>query len=226
MDDLEREDFEFDMGFVPMAITGLFPTSISTIDVNRRFHSIGQELEKCDIADNGPGKYGSQSENTYILDDEKYSEFQKYIIQAAEQYARDILCYEDTELFMTQSWVNVAHKGQEFDRHHHANSFISGVYYWQDDITPLTFVKTPIELWIGQICPNYNPEKFDMYPDGNPIREWPVRKNQMVLFESSLIHQVGENKSDVPRYSLAFNLFPKTLGDKRLLNELKVFKDK
>lgn len=223
MDDLEREDFEWDMGFVPMTITGLFPTHVSTIDVNKRFHSIGQEFEKCVMLENEDTSRGSQSENTYILDDEKYSEFQNYIIRAANQYAKDIMCWDNTEFFMTQSWVNVSSKGEEHARHYHSNSLISGVFYWQDNISPIAFVKAE---WDKKLVPQYNHEAFDRFPDANPIRQFTVKKNQMLLFESSLMHQVLPNTSDVPRYSLAFNLFPKTLGEDRVLNKLKVFRDK
>ena len=212
-----------------MTIAPLFPTLLSIVEVDKKFNSIGQEFEKCDIVERRndfEGLKGYESKNQYLLDEEKFSEFQNYIVQSAEQYVKDILCYQNVELFMTQSWLNISHKGQKHTRHFHSNSFISGVFYWQDNITPITFVKTPIESWNGDLNPGYDYEMFNRFPDANPIREISVPKNNLILFESKLLHEVNENRSDIPRYSLAFNLFPKSLGEDKMLNRLKVFKDK
>ena len=219
-----------------MKIAPLFPTPVAIIEVDKKFSTIGKELQKVAlkkeetnvigdvtgeaILKEGLDAWGHISESNYVLDQENFADFQNYVLDCCETFIRDVLCYNPVELFMTQSWVSVKKPGQKHTQHTHANSLISGVFYWHEDITPIIFSKTTTGT--KQLDPGYNFEMLDNIPEARPVREISVPKNHLILFESTLMHEVPQNKNNKPRYSLSFNTFPKSIGHEDTLTKLKV----
>jgi len=99
-------------------------------------------------------------------------------------------------------------KGESCQFHSHANCFWSGVYYYgekYDESSSLAF-KHPLNNYIE----NYG---FTVYPEVatsyNKMEEIITpHKNGLVLFPSYLKHKILKHDSDIPRYSLAFNIVP------------------
>jgi uncharacterized protein (TIGR02466 family) len=219
-----------------LKVAGLFPTPIAVIEMDEKFHSIGKELQKIKIKKEsdeltslgniqgnalqrgGLDSWGHISDTNYVLNDPKFDEFRNSIISHCEEFVSEVLCYNRLDLVMTQSWISIKRPGQRHNQHSHANSLISGVFYWHEDITPILFTKP--SLGQKQLDPGYNYEKLDTVLEARPIREISVPRNHLVLFESTLLHEVPENNNKKDRYSLAFNTFPKSIGFEDTLTRL------
>tara|TARA_Y100000768_G_C23756030_1_gene576269 strand:+ start:108 stop:731 length:624 start_codon:yes stop_codon:yes gene_type:complete len=109
---------------------------------------------------------------------------------------------------ISTSWITKCQKGESCHFHSHANCFWSGVYYYgekYDESSSLAF-KHPLNNYIE----NYG---FTVFPEAptpyNKIEEIITpQKNGLVLFPSYLKHKILKHDSDIPRYSLAFNIVP------------------
>ena len=98
-----------------------------------------------------------------------------------------------------QSWVSIKRPGQRHEAHTHANSVISGVYYWEPVQQPIAFLN-PKTVEIGITQSNFN-TSFTLNE---------IKPGSLVLFPSYLKHWVPINDTDLPRKSLAFNTIPTT----------------
>ena len=121
----------------------------------------------------------------------------------------------DIEFEMTNSWVVKHDKGDWGQAHIHTNCLLSGVVYLQTDDKS------------GKIVFRKETNYSNLFPTGVDVdfttwnvfnaRMWSFQPhdNEMFLFPSTLLHSVDKNESDLERYSVAFNFFPRgKLGTK------------
>jgi uncharacterized protein (TIGR02466 family) len=103
------------------------------------------------------------------------------------------------EIAITQCWLNINRPGERHHRHHHPNSFVSGVYYL--DAAPnagsIAFHRPGfVEL---------EPEKLQATPFTFDLWNEAPRTGLLLLFPSRLEHSVGPNMSQQDRLSISFN---------------------
>ena len=207
----------------------LFPTPVSVCTLDDRFSGMGELLQKAELHERAKGSEsnyelrGTFSKDRYILNQDIFAEFKQELTGLCEYFATNIMGLADIELGITQSWVNVKDTGQKHEPHRHQNSFISAVYYWQDDIVPMTFHRD--SNWFPDTFAhdiNYdNYESLKFYAEEHQIK---LGKNQLVVFPSNLRHSVDYNLSEVKRYCLGFNTFPKAIGSHYALTRLEIDK--
>jgi uncharacterized protein (TIGR02466 family) len=133
-------------------------------------------------------------------------------------YVDNILCPENkVEIEITQSWINKSNINSYRDPHIHTNSFISGVIYLTDSLTPIVFHKPTKHLnWFDIESTKINAYNTHVYNQG-------VFKNMLLLFPSNLAHSVVMNTSNDPRISIAFNTFIKgNLGSRNRMTFLEL----
>jgi uncharacterized protein (TIGR02466 family) len=110
----------------------------------------------------------------------------------------------------------VAEKGRFHNIHTHANSVLSGVFYFDvGEQSNFTVFHNDASYEIYAI----NAKAGNYYNS----REYAIEleKNDVIVFASDMRHSVPPNKSDKPRISLSFNTFIKgTIGSKTGLSEL------
>ena len=114
----------------------------------------------------------------------------------------------DSEMVITQSWLNKSGKGESHHEHKHPNSMISGVWYPQihEKLPPIQF-KTEKQRDVDLSFKRYN--NFN-----SATFMLPMRAGELILFPSNLQHSVPPNQSDEERISLSFNTLCKgSLGD-------------
>ena len=205
-----------------MNVAQIFPKLIGIVHFPQNMDDINNQLENVKSRGNISEKYdkewGTWSEDTYVLDQPQFANFKEQLTDHANTYFENVLCYKPAGLQMTQSWVNVKAPDQHHWPHKHPNSIISGTYYWQDDIVPLVFTDDAESNFHME----HDQEKLQEFDIAQKMMNCYVQKNTLVLFESNLMHGVGPNNSDKDRYSLAFNMFPTTLGNREVLSELNV----
>ena len=112
------------------------------------------------------------------------------------------------------SWITKTEPNGFSQKHSHANTFLSGVYYPVGcEGFNIKFYRGKNNFWsINKNLNNIlNMESFIL-----SIKE----NNTLILFPSDLKHSIEINESDADRYSIAFNINPKGfIGD----NDCKVF---
>jgi len=112
-------------------------------------------------------------------------------------------------LIITQSWANRTLSGEGHHRHTHPNSYMSGVFYLTTAENGRTFFFRR-DQWF---------EFFLLDADGSADRsimhaEVPIA-GKLLLFPSTLEHCVEAHKSESPRFTVSFNVFPEGRFDFR-----------
>lgn len=195
----------------------LFPTPVMFNKVGRDFTK--EELDY--IKSHSSATYHNDgnvtSVNNYILNEPEMADLNKFVTDQLNEYLKQVYKPKyPAEVFITQSWLNWTKKGEFHHKHAHPNSFISGVLYIATDLTKdkITFYNSGYKQL--QIATYH----YDIL---NSDSWWVnVKTGDIVMFPSSLTHNVENVIADDVRVSLAFNSFIKgTFGDSRSLTELK-----
>jgi uncharacterized protein (TIGR02466 family) len=159
-----------------------------------------------------------RSEDSYILDNEELLGLRNELLKIIRRYFKYV--YEpadDVDVYITQSWVNSTEPSKFHHIHSHPNSFISGVFYIhsEGETDKIMFHKSSHEYI------KLTPTTWNIF---NSNSWWyPVNTGDVILFPSSLTHEVPTTASSSNRISLAFNVFLKgRLGDYAALTELKL----
>ena len=147
-------------------------------------------------------RHNRQSDDTFILDKPELSRVRQFIESKLKEYAFNVMG-SDSEMVITQSWLNKSSNGEYHHEHKHPNSMISGVWYPQihEQLPPIEF-KTDIQRDVALSLKKYN-----HYNSASFIL--PLRKGELILFPSHLRHSVPINQSDEERISLSFNTWCK-----------------
>jgi len=108
-------------------------------------------------------------------------------------------------LKMTTSWFTRTKPNYAIEKHYHTNSFWSGVFYFQDNCSPLIF-----ETKVPQINISSNPKSIDLVMQGSI--GFSAKYGHMLLFPSYIEHYTDLNNMSEDRYSLAMNFMPNGLA--------------
>jgi hypothetical protein len=140
----------------------------------------------------------------YILEQERFKDIKETVTRCVNEYFYAIMeATRETEIYITESWVNKTVKGQYHHQHTHNNSVISGVLFLEYDDADMSGK-------INFVSPKYHQVDFDVYNqnayNGKGFVVTPKR-GIILLFPSWLQHKVDAYKGDTPRISLSFNTF-------------------
>lgn len=202
-----QEDFTTGGNLTDYEVHPLFAQPVFTIDelmntdVPALREILGYPMGECDAFN-----YGDRSENTYILNNPEFHDLKQEIHKALQDYANNVLGYAG-RFSITQSWISVKRPGYQHIAHAHANSIISGVYYFSNDDTAegLTFCKQNVS-GTYMMAPLANPNVKNQFTFSEVTLS--VTNNMLCMFPSYLPHRVSQNTSKANRYSIAFNALP------------------
>lgn len=150
------------------------------------------------------------SKDYRILDRPELAGLKDNIIEEFNHYRDDVLQIDSSnlEFELTTSWSTKSDPGDSSDIHNHRNSLISGVVYLDvpQNSGNITFNEFNNNRMFYQMI-DIPFKEFNIYNSAN----WFVQPESymVIFFPSVLLHQVGVNKSNSTRHSLAFNFFPK-----------------
>ena len=160
------------------------------------------------------------SENLYIFDLPELKSIKKAVHEALAVYASEVMGISQ-KLYVTQSWALISPQNIGMHGHSHSNSIVSGSLYYCD-------MPTPVAGMVFDKHRTYRQIELDPEQDKNNIYNPPMnvvvpKKNDVLLFSSSLQHFVQVNTATEPRYSIAFNSFVKgTVGSHKDVSALKL----
>ena len=200
-------------------ISNLFPIPIYTTNIDREFTVEEIDFVKQQKNDCYPNAGNITTNNSYILDKSEFKNINKFLKEHCQNYLEDIICPKDKnlKLYITQSWLNYTETNQYHHKHHHPNSIVSGVLYFDTDKEKdkITFFNSEYK----QIVPEVDEKKYNLFNSLNWY--FPVKKGDLIMFPSSLVHQVETHQATNTRISLSFNTFYKGIvGSNSRLEEL------
>ena len=152
------------------------------------------------------------SESVKILENKKLKKEKEIFLKAIKEYLK-LLGY--TQNFkILNSWSTKIKPNYQSQPHVHTNTWISGVYYTQDN-SSIRFIKNWANSSIFNLEFNnstniYSATKWDLK----------VKKNTLLIFPSELQHKIQKNILKGNRYSIAFNVLPLGSFNKGQDNEI------
>jgi uncharacterized protein (TIGR02466 family) len=143
------------------------------------------------------------SNDKFILEQPELHRLKNILLGEIKEYFNSVMGYE-FDIYITNSWCNVAGYNEGQTLHNHANSIVSGIFYLNvnDSQPSITFVNpTPPFLL------NMRSQQYNMF---NSLEfDIPIEDNTVILFPSQCFHYVKSNPTNNDRISIAFNTFVK-----------------
>lgn len=197
----------------------LFPTPVYMTEIGRKFTPKEMKfvVEQQNHCYKNEGNVNTI--DNYILKRPEFKKINQFLKQQCQNYLDTVICpRNDLKLYITQSWLNYTKAGEFHHKHQHPNSAISGVLYFDADINTDKIIFSHPEPY-RQLSPAIDPKKFNLFNSSTWF--FMVQTGKLVMFPSSLTHQVENKKGSNTRISLAFNTFYQgSLGINRDLTEL------
>lgn len=135
-----------------------------------------------------------------ILDNKSLTSLKKQILDCCDHFINNKFKY-DVKCKIVDSWATQCESGGVTDRHNHANSWISGVFYPDLGESKIKFFKNFYTDFF-----NVTTKEFNVYNAESMV--FSFKKNTLLLWKSYIQHEsvafIGEGK----RYSIAFNIMP------------------
>ena len=152
----------------------------------------------------------------YVLENKALEDLKKDLNKEVINYFNEVVCTSNSIIpYITQSWINYTEVNQFHHLHSHGNSYVSGVFYIaaNQEVDTIKFDKRSSSEIILEVL------KYNIFNAKGWIR--PVQTGDVLLFPSSLLHQVEPKKGMNTRISLSFNVFIKgKIGNNKGLTEL------
>jgi|TARA_R100001015_G_C4619802_1_gene176605 uncharacterized protein (TIGR02466 family) len=200
-------------------VVGLFPTPIYFSEIKRDFTQ--SELKFVEKNKHDPVKNDGNitSRDNYILNQKPFSRLKKELQSKVNSYFKEVVDPVDgITPYITQSWLNYTQNNEYHHSHHHSNSLVSGVFYFDCDqkFDRISFYKDSFGM---ERYFTFKKKNFNYF---NSEDWWfPVKSKDLIMFPSYLTHKVEVKEGSNLRISLAFNVFIKgKIGNKFNLNEL------
>tara|TARA_R110000823_G_C15694287_1_gene475732 strand:+ start:40 stop:648 length:609 start_codon:yes stop_codon:yes gene_type:complete len=140
--------------------------------------------------------------NFYVLEKPKFNKLKKQIMKEIKEYTKNVMQW-DSDFKITTSWFTEINKGDSSQLHNHRNCFLSGVIYLQ--VNPqsgniLFENRMTQQIFYPKVLQHneFNADSYSIAPQNGMI----------LIFPSQICHLIEKNKSDLTRYSLAFNVMP------------------
>ena len=198
-----------------MNMHNLFPTPVGMIDLDRSLSK--KELSFILKQDKRPNMGNKTSINYTLLKSAPLTSLRSWLEDQVQEFFKiTVNPKQDVSLKITQSWANYSEPGQFHHKHEHPNSFISGIFYVQTNLSDKVYFFNDKYQQI-----KFTPENWNIWNSESWWYEAVV--GRLILFPSSLTHMVPSVEGDKTRISISFNTFPVgVIEDEMNLTELKL----
>jgi len=176
-----------------------------------------QYLKTLEMIKNKGGNYLTTRKD--IMDDKPMEDFKHWCLLNVRAFAKQLGASERTSFYITQSWMNRNPPHSYHHTHMHPNSIFSCIYYVEGDKCPTYFYRYDDRTSFGN---------FAFYENDKGSSAFTATKagvmnevGRLVIFPSSMVHDVDNNESDKDRVTISFNTFIKgEMGEPENSNHL------
>jgi uncharacterized protein (TIGR02466 family) len=182
---------------IPIISNGIF---IYQLETKKDFKEYYQNIEYNDTYDND--NLVSISKKMSVLNE--LEDLKLEIDNCCNHFIKNILSM-NCSFNIFNSWFTKTKPSGFSDSHVHSNSWFSGCFYPEHNKDfNIKFYNDNLFAFKDDI------NNFGIYNS----RDWIInpQKNQLILFFSTLRHEICQNKSEQDRYSLAFNVLHGIFG--------------
>jgi uncharacterized protein (TIGR02466 family) len=184
----------------------LFPTYVWTYDLEDEI-SAGLNVDLMNSLDELTPEKPALAHGHKWQTDQNLHEFEEFaelvkIFRAAMTEIIDLLGVECTEFEITGCWANISPKFSYHGPHHHANNFLSGIYYVAAPKGGNTVIFHEPRSQPSIIEPKLKTET-KYYANAVKIT---VKPGRMIIFPSWLTHSVPPSTADTLRVSISYNI--------------------
>ena len=191
-----------------MKTIDLFKTPLFTCNLDSTRHMVPKlkqyayQQEKYKSGRNVSNIGGHQTPFITIEKEPLYKELIDLLISEIKGVVVAMNYHSEKQIVIGQCWININRKNHLNMPHIHPNTDFAGVYFIKTDSnTPIGFKNPDIIVHQHEVSRYtdynaYNTEGHMYYP----------KDNDFIMFPSHIEHWVDENKTDIQRISLAFNI--------------------
>ena len=140
-----------------------------------------------------------------IMDDKPMEDFKHWCLLNVRAFAKQLGASERTSFYITQSWMNRNPPHSYHHTHMHPNSIFSCIYYVEGDKCPTYFYRYDDRTSFGNFAFYENDKQYSIYKSTKAGVMNEV--GRLVIFPSSMVHDVDTNESDKDRVTISFNTF-------------------
>lgn len=139
----------------------------------------------------------------HVLED--YPELKTILMKYFYQFRDQVLKLNDSDFTITTSWVTKSSQGSFTHYHNHANSYYSGVLYFDRHVPEASITFSNFNTQQSGFMVQF-PTEYNIF--NSEVWKINTEKNRLIFFPSYLYHQISPHEDSNPRYSLAFNILP------------------
>lgn len=154
--------------------------------------------------------WGCNGSSVSVLEEKSLYTMKQWVKNCCVDFIRTCGYDLQSDLVVTDSWINECNSGGSQEFHFHSNSFISGTYYvnYDKDLhAPLQFKRYSIDSSQRQ---SISLERKFNTPYATDAAIFP-EEGELFLWESHMTHGYDYNKED-GRISLSMNFIPEILS--------------
>ena len=185
------------------------PVFLKNIDFDlKQTRSIIKKIEFEESHPNIQSDNSYASNDKYILERKEFKTLKTILTNELNLYVKNYMHYVN-DFEITTSWLTKINKEADSVLHNHNNSMLSGVLYLKvnKNSGSIRFESFADTRYLPQISKYTVFNSLDYYFEPSD--------KLLIIFPSEVFHKVEQNKSNITRYSLAFNAIPKGLvGDR------------
>ena len=190
-----------------MKTIDLFKTPLFTCNLDSTRHMVPKleqyayHQEKYESGRNVSNIGGHQTPFIAIEEEPLYEELIDLLISEIKGVVVAMNYHSEKQIVIGQCWININRKNHLNMPHIHPNTDFAGVYFIKTDSN------TPIGFKNPDIIVHQHEDRYTDYNAYNTEGHMYYPKdNDFIMFPSHIEHWVDENKTDIPRISLAFNI--------------------
>ena len=190
-----------------MKTIDLFKTPLFTCNLDSTRHMVPKlkqyayQQEKYKSGRNVSNIGGHQTPFITIEKEPLYKELIDLLISEIKGVVVAMNYHSEKQIVIGQCWININRKNHLNMPHIHPNTDFAGVYFIKTDSN------TPIGFKNPDIIVHQHEDRYTDYNAYNTEGHMYYPKdNDFIMFPSHIEHWVDENKTDIPRISLAFNI--------------------
>ena len=157
-------------------------------------------------------EHNSRTLDCDIFSRPEFKPFRDIAVQCTKEYFYNLMeTAQDTEIYITGSWINKTTHGQQHRAHTHPNSILSGTMYIDGDYFTTRFMSNPSLIEFQYVNHNIWNTKHHVLA---------FQKGDVCIFPGELSHAVDTYTGDRPRITIAWNTFVRGVINESLTIDL------